>query len=496
MALPTVTLFDTRTRDKRPLEPLRPGHVGLYVCGVTVYDLTHIGHARVFVAFDVVTRYLRHRGYEVSFVRNHTDVDDKIINRANERGMEPLALAEHFIGELDRDMGALGCLPPTVEPRVSTHMSEIIAMVERLIENGHAYAVDGDVFYDVTSFEGYGKLSGWKLDDARAGERVAVDDRKRSPADFALWKSAKPGEPTWDSPWGPGRPSWHIECSAMSTTHLGDSFDIHGGGKDLVFPHHENEIAQSEGATGCEYAHNWMHVGLVNVDGEKMSKSLGNFWTVRDVLGAYHPETIRVFMLSAHYRKPVSYSQANLDLARHRLQYFYRTRQSLTALWDRVERPDADAATLDGFLDRFHAGMDDDFNTPVGLAVLQDVAKSANEWLATKKLAKKQDVLARLAACDAFFDVIGDVFGVLHGDAGETLVDIRAKLAKQLDIDVAGVEAAIAERLEARAQKDWAAADAIRDRLVAQHVELMDGPEGTDWRIDPPLPEVDDDVDA
>lgn len=492
MSLPTLHLFDTETSSKRPLSPLRDGHIGLYVCGVTVYDLTHIGHARVFVTFDIVTRHMRHRGYDVTYVRNHTDVDDKIIHRANERGITASELAQRYIDELDRDMGALGCIRPTVEPRVSTHIEHIVAMIEALIARGHAYTVEGDVYFSVDSFSRYGRLSGTDLEANRAGERVAVDDRKKNPSDFALWKAAKPNEPQWTSPWGPGRPGWHIECSAMSTTYLGPHFDIHGGGKDLVFPHHENEIAQSECATGHHYVNHWMHVGLVNVDGEKMSKSLNNFWTVRDVLGQHHPETVRCFMLSAHYRKPISYSQANLDLARQRVVYFYRTLAAINELFSTTERPSTDAVALGRWLDAFNAGMDDDFNTPVGLAVLSEVVKRANDLLATKKLSKQPALLAELAAAQSFIATVSEVFGVLGSDPEVVLNAIRAQLCTQLAIDPAEVEAAIAERVAAREAKDWARADAIRSEMSAKRVELMDTPQGTRWEVVPPIVEASD----
>jgi cysteinyl-tRNA synthetase len=488
--LPVLTIFDTMTGDKRPLVTIEPGKIGLYVCGVTVYDLSHIGHARVFVVFDIVTRYMRHRGYDVTFVRNHTDVDDKIIKRAAERGMQPLELAQYYIDQLETDMGRLGCRPPSVAPRVSTHIPEIIAMIEQLIANGNAYEVDGDVYFAVESFEGYGKLSGTQLDTLRAGERVAVDERKKSPFDFALWKSAKPGEIFWESPWGPGRPGWHIECSAMAERYLGPHFDIHGGGKDLVFPHHENEVAQSEGAHRCTFVNTWMHVGLVNVDGEKMSKSLGNFWTIRDVLEAYHPEAIRYFMLSAHYRKPIAYSQANLDLARHRVSYLYRTIDAIAQVWKRAERPAApDNKLLGDLMGRLHAAMDDDFNTPVGLAVLAEAGRIANELVNTKKIASRPDVLAQLVALETFFGAISDVFGILGGDPATVLSEIRALLARQLSIDEAEIETLIAARSAARAAKDWAEADRVRDVLLEKFIEVMDGPEGTIWVITPPLPD-------
>ena len=490
--LPDIQLFNTMTGEKQALRPIRPGHVGIYVCGITVYDLSHIGHARVFLSFDFVTRYLRHRGYTVTYVRNHTDVDDKIINRANERGEEPLALAARFINELNTDFDNLGVARPDVAPKVTEHVPQIIEMVEKLIDRGHAYAVDGDVYYAVDSFPEYGKLSGMKLDELRAGERVDVDTRKKNPADFALWKSTKPGEPSWDSPWGAGRPGWHIECSAMAHTYLGENFDIHGGGKDLVFPHHENEIAQSEGSCGTTFANAWMHIGLVQVDGVKMSKSLNNFWTVRDVLALYHPEVIRYFFMAAHYRKPISYSDANLDMARARLQYLYTTRRDLAELWTRVEKPAADGATLKSFVGRTFDGMDDDFNTPVALAVVGEAAKLANELLATKKLAKKPEVLGKLAAVDAYFDTFATLFGCLGADPVETLHAIREKLAAKLGIDEAFVDAKIAARLEARANKDWEAADNLRAELAAIHVDLMDGPEGTDWHIVTPTAEDED----
>jgi len=487
-ALPTIQLFDTMSGTRRALVPVKPGHVGLYVCGVTVYDLTHIGHARVFLSFDFITRYLRHRGYEVTYVRNHTDVDDKIIKRANERNMDPIALAQEFIDALDSDMGRLGILKPTVEPRVSTHMPQIVGLVETLVEKGHAYAVEGDVYYAVDSFPEYGKLSGTKIEDLRAGERVAIDERKKNPADFALWKSAKPGEPTWASPWGPGRPGWHIECSAMSHTHLGAHFDIHGGGKDLVFPHHENEIAQSEGAHGGCYAANWMHIGLVNVDGEKMSKSLGNFWTVRDVLENFHPQAIRYFMLSAHYRKPISYSQTNLELAGQRADYLYRTRLQLQSLLASLpEVPAADTVYTKPLFDGLYAGMDDDFNSPVALAVIADAARKTNELLVTKKLGKRLDVQAQLVALGAFFDAVKGIFGLLEGDLASTIADLRALQARRLEIDTDEVARLLVERTNARAAKDYVAADEVRKKLADMHVDVMDTPEGTDWRIVSPL---------
>ncbi len=498
MTLPVLTIFDTMSGAKKPLTPLTPGHIGLYVCGVTVYDLTHIGHARVYVTFDVITRYMKHRGYSVKYVRNFTDVDDKIIKRAAENGEDPLALSARFIDAFARDMGELGCLPVDAEPKVSTHIHEIIELIEKLIANGNAYAVEGgDVFYAVDSFSEYGKLSGMKLDELRAGERVAVDTRKKNPADFALWKSVKPGEPSWPSPWGDGRPGWHIECSAMSCKHLGESFDIHGGGKDLVFPHHENEIAQSEGASGKTYAGTWMHMGLVNVDGEKMSKSLGNFWTVRDVLDAFHPEGVRYFLLSAHYRKPTSYSQQNLELASGRIEYLYRTLHSLRSLWQTIEEPDQrDTELFERLTSELYAGMDDDFNSALALAVIADAARTTNELLATKKLARKPEALARLAALDDFFGIIADVFGILGGDPATRVAELRNMHAARLNLDTATVDRLIAERTAAREAKDWARADEIRGELATLCVDVMDTPTGTDWRIVVPADEDESPTDA
>ncbi|CAN6471556.1 unnamed protein product [Victoria cruziana] len=317
-------LHNTMTKQKEPFRPRDPGKVGMYVCGVTAYDLSHIGHARVYVAFDVLYRYLKHLGYEVNYVRNFTDVDDKIIRRANELGEEPISLSARFCEEFLLDMADLQCLPPTVQPRVSDHMPQIIEMIQKIIDNGCAYVLEGDVYFSVDNSPDYGRLSGRKLEDNRAGERVAVDERKRNPADFALWKSAKPGEPTWDSPWGPGRPGWHIECSAMSSYYLGHAFDIHGGGMDLIFPHHENEIAQSCAACPESNVNYWVHNGFVTENKEKMSKSLGNFFTIRTVTARYHPLALRLFLMDTHYRSPVNYSEAQLESASDRLFYIYQ----------------------------------------------------------------------------------------------------------------------------------------------------------------------------
>ncbi|MBH24774.1 MAG: cysteine--tRNA ligase [Myxococcales bacterium] len=494
-----LTIYNTLSRSKERFVPMTPGRVTMYVCGVTVYDYTHIGHARTFVAFDVITRYIRALGFDLTFVRNHTDVDDKIIARAAEVGEEPLALAERFIAALDEDMGALGVLTPDVEPKVSTHIDAIIAMVETLIERGMAYAVEGgDVFYRVERFEGYGKLSGQRLEGLRAGGRIASDPRKESPHDFALWKSCKPGEPSWESPWGAGRPGWHIECSAMSCKHLGDTFDIHGGGNDLVFPHHENEIAQSEGATGAPFARYWMHSGMVNVmrdddqQGEiveKMSKSLGNFWTVRDVLGAYHPEVVRYFMLTTHYRQPITYSLKMMEEAHDRLEYLYTTLSRINEALGRIGTiPEAGnfvspaAAPLETFFAKFHEAMCDDFNVPAALVPLGELAKASNELTKSKKK-PKPDAAYTLAAIRSCLVQAGQPLGILQQLPEEALVELRDKRAEALGIDSEAIEQRINDRSQARQDRDWSLADAIRDELAEQGIELMDGADGTSWRI-------------
>ena len=499
-----VTIFDTLTDQKRPLETIEPGKVGMYVCGITVYDLTHIGHARVFVFFDVVQRFLRQLGYEVKYVRNHTDVDDKIIKRANEVGEAPLELAQRFIDALDVDMGALHVQHADVEPRVSTHIDQIVAMVKTLIDKGYAYEAGGDVYYRVERFDGYGKLSHRKLDDMEAGRsgRVAEETAKEHPFDFALWKAAKEGEISWPSPWGEGRPGWHIECSAMSSEHLGENFDIHGGGRDLIFPHHENEIAQSEGASGRPFANYWMHVGMVNVAEKdesgrtierKMSKSLGNFWTTRDVLQGYHPDAIRYFMHTTHYRNPITYSMENLDEASQRVEYFYtaldRVDEALGRAGFSAENPppktgwDANAGdVLETFRERFEASLADDFNTPRALAVLGEAAKIANELTESKKKLSPERAWTLYQASAALYDA-ASVLGLLQTEPRVALRELRDLRVKVLELDADAIEQKIAERGEARANKDWGRADQIRDELAEMGVEIMDSPDGTTWRV-------------
>jgi len=479
----TIQIHDTLTGGKRPLVPLRPGAVGLYACGPTVYDLSHLGHARCYVVWDVVVRHLRARGLAVKYVRNFTDVDDKIIKRANERGEDPVALAARFADEFHRDMDALGCLRPDEEPRVSGHIPEIVALIATLVEKGFAYAPgNGDVYFSVRRFPEYGRLSGRNLDDLLAGARVAPGEVKRDPLDFALWKAAKPGEPRWPSPWGEGRPGWHIECSAMTKKHLGDTFDLHTGGKDLVFPHHTNEIAQSvcacgDGVHADTYARAWLHNGFVEIDDEKMSKSLGNFFTVRQVLERYEAEGLRLFLLGTHYRRDFNFSDTILAEAERRLGYLYET----------VEKADRAAAGAapgadDGLVERCREALDDDFNTPQVLGLLADAFTAANA-LCDLKGKKTPEQRARLAAFARDARLVGETLGVLQRPPAEALLALRDKAAGRRGIDGAAVEARLAERAEARKAKDFARSDAIRDELLAQGVAIMDGPAGTSWKV-------------
>ncbi len=459
-----LKLYNDLTRQKETFQPLQAGKVSMYVCGMTVYDLCHLGHARVMVVFDVVYRYLKATGYDVTYIRNITDIDDKIINRANERGMPFTELTEQFIQAMHEDADALGVLRPDSEPKATEHMDEILAMIRRLIERGHAYAVDnGDVYYDVRSFPGYGKLSGKSIEDLQSGARVEVGEIKRDPLDFALWKAAKPDEPAWDSPWGRGRPGWHIECSAMSTKALGDTFDIHGGGADLTFPHHENEIAQSEGATGHPFVKYWMHNGFVRINDEKMSKSLGNFFTVREILDRYRAEEVRYFILTSQYRSPLNYGTDQLDNARAALTRFYTALRGL---------PAAAPAGGEAFEQRFREAMDDDFNTPEALAVLFDLTREINRF-------KETDVNAA-AALGGVLRELGAILGILQDDPEAYLRG--GAPAEEGGLTDDAINAMLQARIDARAAKNWSEADRIRDELQAAGIILEDGPQGTTWR--------------
>lgn len=454
------------TRQKEPFRPIDPRNVRMYVCGMTVYDYCHIGHARVLVVFDVIYRYLRRLYGEqhVTYVRNITDIDDKIIARANENREPIWDLTERFIAAMHEDADLLGVLRPTKEPRATVYMKEIIAMIEALVDRGHAYAAgNGDVYYDVSSFAEYGRLSGKHLDDLRAGARVEVDEAKNDPLDFVLWKAAKPGEPSWDSPWGPGRPGWHIECSAMSTHCLGKHFDIHGGGLDLQFPHHENEIAQSCAATGEDFVNVWLHNGFVRVDDEKMSKSLGNFFTIREVLEKYAPEVVRYFILASHYRSPLNYSDKHLDNAK----------SALTTLYTALRGLDATATEPDNeYSRRFEEAMQDDFNTPEAIAVLFDLARDLN-----RRREEDPESAGRIAGQ---LRQLGGLLGLLQDDP-EAFLRGKPQLVAESMSD-AEVEELIRQRNQARAGRNWAESDRLRDELRAQGIILEDSGGGTRWR--------------
>lgn len=466
-----LKIYNSLTREKEVFVPIVPGKVRMYVCGMTVYDLCHIGHARVMVVFDVVARYLRAAGYALTYVRNITDVDDKIIQRANERGEHFKTLTDRYIAAMHEDAAALGVLSPDVEPRATDAIAQIIAMVQALLANGHAYiAGNGDVMYDVSTFPGYGRLSGKRIEDLRAGERVAVNAAKDDPLDFVLWKVAKPGEPHWDSPWGLGRPGWHIECSAMSTTELGQHFDIHGGGMDLQFPHHDNEIAQSQGATGECFVNYWMHNGFVRINDQKMSKSLGNFFTVRDVLRRYRPEEIRYFILTSQYRSALNYDTENLDNARGALTRFYTALRGLTVTAVDI---DADAAA-GGWRERFNAAMDDDFNTPEALAVLFDLTRALNK--------AKSDDMAAANRLGATLKALGAVLGLLQDEPDRYLKGDATAADDAPALSDAQIEQWIAQRAQARADKNWAEADRIRDLFAEHNIHVQDTAGGSTWR--------------
>ncbi|MBU2039974.1 MAG: cysteine--tRNA ligase, partial [Gammaproteobacteria bacterium] len=447
----TLQIFNTLTRQKEEFKPLQPGKVGMYVCGMTVYDFCHLGHARVMVAFDVIARYLRHRGYEVNYIRNITDIDDKIIKRANENGEAFDVLTERFIAEMHKDADLLEIERPNAEPKATAHIDDIIRLVETLIAKGYAYAPgNGDVYYSVRKFEGYGKLSGKILDDLEAGARVDVDEHKQDPLDFVLWKAAKADEPHWHSPWGIGRPGWHIECSAMSSCCLGETFDIHGGGPDLKFPHHENEIAQSEAATGKKYVNTWMHAGAVRVDGEKMSKSLGNFFTIREILEKYPAEVVRFLLLSSQYRSAINYSEDSLKEAHTKLERFYNALRGVVV---------GEVADIDNeYSQRFHAAMDDDFNTPEAIAALFDLVRAVNKAEGAEQ-----------AALAGQLRYLAGVLGCLQSEP-------EAFLQSGADVDEAWIQDMISKRAEAKKAKDFAAADQVRDELLVQGIVLRDGP--------------------
>ncbi len=457
-----LSIYNTLTRQKEVFTPITPGKVGMYVCGITIYDKCHIGHGRTFVVFDTIVRYLRFNGYEVNYVRNITDIDDKIIARANQNGEDYLALTERFTKVMHDNFKSLNMVEPNVEPKVTTHIPEIIDFVQRLIDREHAYVADnGDVLFSVPSYKDYGLLSRQDLDMLQAGARVEVVQDKQNPMDFVLWKMAKPGEPSWSSPWGEGRPGWHIECSAMNAKHLGLQFDIHGGGSDLTFPHHENEVAQSCCAYDTDYVNTWIHSGMVQVNKEKMSKSLGNFFTIDDVLKAFDGETIRFFLISGHYRTQLNYSEDNLHQGRAALERLYTALRDIT--------PATGVDMDNSYVTRFKVAMNDDFNTPEALPVLFELAKEMNRC--------KESKPTKAAELAAILVYLGAVLGILQSNPQSFLQG-----ESDSDDDVAVIEALIVKRNDARASKDWAAADAARDELTALGIVLEDSAGVTSWR--------------
>nr|WP_285817654.1 cysteine--tRNA ligase [Echinimonas agarilytica] len=456
-----MQLFNTLTRQKSDFSPINPPHVGMYVCGVTTYDFCHIGHGRTYVVFDILVRYLKFSGYQVNYVRNITDVEDKIIKRANENGEGYEQVVDRFVAAMHEDFDALGIARPDIEPKVSTSMDAILKLIQRLIDRGHAYVVDnGDVLFDVSTFDRYGALSQQDLEMLQSGSRVEVDESKDDPLDFVLWKSAKPGEPFWESPWGQGRPGWHIECSAMTMEHLGEEFDIHGGGSDLTFPHHENEIAQSCCATGKDYAKVWIHGGMVQINSEKMSKSLGNFFTIRDVLKVYPGEVIRFFLIGSQYRTQLNYSEDNLNQARQSLERLYTSLRGVEIVDVEIEGT--------SWATRFRAAMDDDLNVPEAMAVLFELVRELNR--------AKEQHSSDAAELASILRQLGEVLGILQQDPEAFLQ------GEGNEGEVAEIEALIEKRAQARIDKDWTAADEARDALAALNIELEDGAGGTTWR--------------
>ena len=492
-----IRIYNTLSNQKESFEPLQPGRVYMYVCGITAYDLCHVGHARSAIVFDVIYRYLEYRGFEVVCVRNFTDIDDKIIKRAQEEGAESHVIAERYIQAFYEDMDKLGVARPNYEPRATQFIPEMIKLIEILIEKGYGYQVDGNVYFAVEKFSDYGKLSKRKLDEMIAGARVAVEAGKENPMDFALWKASKPGEPAWPSPWGDGRPGWHIECSAMSSKYLGSTFDIHGGGKDLIFPHHENEIAQSEAAFGKIFARYWVHNGFVNVNQEKMSKSLGNFFTIREVYERYQPEVLRLFLLTSHYRSPVDFSSESMAEAERGLERFYQTIEQVSELAGDLsssrelpssEDPEFNSLRnkIESLVTRFQNDMDDDFNTAAALGQLFDLCRALNRFQdsrSPKPAPEEKELLAqgvhRLREC-------ANVLGLLQQSPEEFFREQRQMSLSMLGIDQEEVEGLIAERAQARKEKNWPRADEIRAKLADMSIILEDRAEGTRWRVKTP----------
>ncbi len=492
-----IKIFHTATRKKEVFSPVQVGKVGIYVCGITAYDVCHIGHARAAVVFDVVVRHLRSRGYAVTYVKNFTDIDDKIIARAQKEGVSFSEIAERFIELHNEDMAALGVETPTITPKATEHMDDMISLINVLMEKGSAYTVDGDVYFAVSSFKQYGGLSGRILDEMLAGARVDISDKKRNQMDFALWKASKEGEPFWESPWGKGRPGWHIECSAMSRRYLGETFDIHGGGEDLIFPHHENEIAQSQAASGKPLANYWMHNGFVKVNSEKMSKSLGNIFPIRDILKNYHPEVLRLFMLQSHYRSPVDYSTDSLNEARAGLIRCYTTLQQLKEITgtsandammpanDKSLNKQKDYINrLNELSEKFDAALDDDFNTAQGLGYVFDVVRLINNFATAERNIMAASKSAVLQEAKKAFEHFGLVLGIFHDDPDHFFLADKEMESRKRGLDIMEIENLIKSRQEARIAQDWARADEIRSKLASLHVVLKDSKDSTTWSIE------------
>jgi len=487
-----LRVHNTLTGDKEDFVPLHEKKVGMYVCGVTVYDLSHIGHARSAIVFDTIYRYLRYRGYEVTFVRNFTDIDDKIIKRANEEGVDTKTVAEKYIAEFNADMGRLGLEKPSVEPKATEHIPEMIRLISTLLQKGVAYQSGGDVFFSVRKFKDYGKLSKRDLEEMQAGARVEIDEKKENPLDFALWKASKPREPFWESPWGKGRPGWHIECSVMSQKYLGETLDIHGGGRDLIFPHHENEIAQSEAATGKTFVRYWVHNGFVNINKEKMSKSLGNILTVKRILEDWHPEVLRLFFLSHHYRSPVDYSEDSLSEAKTGLDRFYST---IHGLKEEVKKPPVSRrkiepmvienyrSAIESFPARFEEAMDDDFNTAQALGYFYDLQTQLNGLLSLSKGQPTEEMITLLSRGANHFRTKGWVFGLFREEPERYLTHQKEEGLKRLNLTEQVVLRSIEERNLARKEKNWQRADDIRKDLLSKGVVLEDTPSGTLWKL-------------
>jgi cysteinyl-tRNA synthetase len=493
-----LRIYNTMTGKKEDFLPLRGKKVGMYVCGVTVYDLCHIGHARSTIIFDMIYRYLRYRGYEVTYVRNFTDIDDKIIKRADEEGVDCKTIAEKYIGEFNVDMGKFGLEKPSIEPKATEHIAEMIRLISTLIEKRYAYQRNGDVFFSVEKFKDYGKLSKRELEEMQAGARVEIDEKKENPLDFALWKASKPGEPFWESPWGKGRPGWHIECSVMSQKYLGEAFDIHGGGKDLIFPHHENEIAQSEAATGKPFVRYWIHNGFVNINKEKMSKSLGNILTLKEIFKDWHPEVIRLFLLSHHYRSPVDFSFDTLSEAKSGLDRFYATLKAMKEELSKGSSPSTGEGkgggdktfllkecrqALESFKTRFEEAMDDDFNTAQALGYFYDLQRCLNILLDISKGRPTEEAIVMMKQSLDQFSQMGWIFGLFQEDPEAYLKEQKKEGLKKLNLSEEEILKVIEDRNLSRREKNWKRADEIRGDLLSKGIILEDTPSGTIWKI-------------